>query len=290
VTQFALLCSVPLLLLSSATRRDVWLIVTDGSNLGKLLLLFVIGLAGLVSYNYGLSNAHPILIAAILDLSPFWAALVALVVSRKSIPISPIIFSSCLVVAFSGAMIVAWSQTEDTGSVSIKALEQATLRGTWIYALPLPIFFALSGTLVGKWFSKFEESASVAVMFVVSAAILIPSALFVSHLRSESLTNPAELPAISLLLIGTLVAAAAGRVVYQMALTATNNDNGFVSMFLLLTPAITCLLSIPMSWWLPDLNFIAGPIFFLGLSLIAAPLLAFSFQSWRSANATKSAA
>jgi hypothetical protein len=118
-------------------------------------------------------------------------------------------------------------------------------------------------------------------MFVVSAANLIPSALFVSHLRSEFLTNPAELPAISLLLIGTLVAAAAGRVVYQMALTATNNDNGFVSMFLLLAPAITCL-SIPMSLWLLDLNFIAGPVFFLGLSLIAAPLLVFSFQSWRS--------
>jgi hypothetical protein len=60
VTQFALLCSVPLLLLSSATRRDVWLIVTDASSLGKLLVLFVIGLAGLVSYNYGLSNARPI--------------------------------------------------------------------------------------------------------------------------------------------------------------------------------------------------------------------------------------
>jgi hypothetical protein len=61
VSQFALLCSVPLLLLSSTTRRDVWLIVTDASNLGKLLLLFAIGLAGLVSYNFGLSNAHPVL-------------------------------------------------------------------------------------------------------------------------------------------------------------------------------------------------------------------------------------
>ena len=290
VTQFALLCSVPLLLLSSTTRRDILLIVTDASNIAKLLVLFVIGIAGLVSYSYGLSNAHPILIAAILDLSPFWAALVALIVSRKSIPVSPIIFSGCLAVAFSGAMIVAWSQTEISGSVSIKALEQAILRGTWIYALPLPIFFALSGTLVGKWFSKFEEAASVAAMFVLSASILIPSTLFISHLRSESLVDTAKLPAISLLLIGTLVAAAAGRVVYQMALTVTNNDNGFVSMFLLLTPAITCLLSIPMSWWLPELNFVAGQLFFLGLLLIAAPLLIFSFQSWRTANATKSAA
>jgi drug/metabolite transporter (DMT)-like permease len=290
VSQFALLCSVPLLLTSSTTRRDVRLIVADRSKLGKLLLLFLIGLAGLISYNFGLSNAHPILIAAILDLSPFWAALVALVVSRKAIPTSPLIFSGCLVVAFSGAMLVAWSQTETSGGATIEALEKATLHGTWVYALPVPIFFALSGTLVGKWFSKFEDSASVAVMFVLSAAILIPGALFVSHLRSESLTNPAALPAIALLLIGTLIAAAAGRVVYQMALTATNNDNGFVSMFLLLAPAITCLLSIPMSWWLPDLNFIAGPKFFLGLSLIAAPLLVFSFQSWRSSNAEKSAA
>jgi drug/metabolite transporter (DMT)-like permease len=279
-----------LLLTSSTTRRDVRLIVADRSKLGKLLLLFLIGLAGLISYNFGLSNAHPILIAAILDLSPFWAALVALVVSRKAIPTSPLIFSGCLVVAFSGAMLVAWSQTETSGGATIEALEKATLHGTWVYALPVPIFFALSGTLVGKWFSKFEDSASVAVMFVLSAAILIPGALFVSHLRSESLTNPAALPAIALLLIGTLIAAAAGRVVYQMALTATNNDNGFVSMFLLLAPAITCLLSIPMSWWLPDLNFIAGPKFFLGLSLIAAPLLVFSFQSWRSSNAEKSAA
>ena len=67
VTQFALLASVPLLLLSPTTRRDVYALATDFSNLGKLLILFVIGIAGLLSYNYGLSNAHPIIIAAILD-------------------------------------------------------------------------------------------------------------------------------------------------------------------------------------------------------------------------------
>ena len=73
-------------------------------------------------------------------------------------------------------------------------------------------------------------------------------------LRSESYTNAADLPAITLLLLGTVLAAVAGRVVYQMALTATNNDNGFVSMFLLLGPAVTCLVSIPMSWWISELN------------------------------------
>jgi hypothetical protein len=146
-------------------------------------------------------------------------------------------------------------------------------------------FFALSGTLVRKWFSKFEEAASVAVLFVLSAVILIPSMLFLSGLRSESYTNAADWPAITLLLLGTVLAAAAGRVVYQMALTATNNENGFVSMFLLLVPAVTCLVSIPTSWWISELNIAVGPTFFLGLFLIAAPLFAFSLQSLRSASA-----
>jgi drug/metabolite transporter (DMT)-like permease len=290
VTQCALLSSVPLLLLSPVTRRDVYALATDVSNLGKLLVLFAIGVAGLASYDFGLSDAHPIIIAAILDLSPFWAALVALIISRKSIPISQPIFFGCLIVAFVGAMIVAWSQTGAGKGDSIQALEDSVIHGSWIYALPVPVFFALSGTLVGQWFSKFDESATVAVMFMLSAAILIPGALYVSHLRSESLTDPAALPAISLLLIGTLIAAAAGRVVYQMALTATNNDNGFVSMFLLLVPAITCLVSIPMSWCLPELKFVAGPLFFLGLSLIAAPLFIFAIQSWRSSNSKQAGA
>jgi hypothetical protein len=34
-----------------------------------------------------------------------------------------------------------------------------------------------------------------------------------------------------LLLVGTLAAVAAGRVLYQIALTATDNDKGFVTMF-----------------------------------------------------------
>ena len=41
----------------------------------------------------------------------------------------------------------------------------------------------------------------------------------------------ADAPAIFLLLIGTLASSAAGRVFYQAALTATQNDNGFVTMF-----------------------------------------------------------
>jgi hypothetical protein len=36
---------------------------------------------------------------------------------------------------------------------------------------------------------------------------------------------------------GTLASSAFGRVTHQIALTKTRNDNGFVSMFLLLVPA-----------------------------------------------------
>lgn len=286
VTQCALLASTPFMLLSSATRRDVYALVSNISNVGRLLVLFLIGIAGLICYNLGLSKAHPIIIAAILNLSPFWAALVALVVSRKAIPVSPRVFFACLFVAFLGAMFVAWSQIPSGKESSIGTLGEAFLHASWIYAVPVPIFFALSGTLIGQWFSNLEEAASVAAMFVLSAVILIPAALYISHLRSETLTDEGKLPAIALLLVGTLIAAAAGRLFYQMALTATDNDNGFVSMFLLLVPALTCLLSIPMSWWIPDLHFVAGPMFYLGLTLIAAPLLVFSLQSQRADGAT----
>ena len=122
---------MPLLLLSSTTRRDFCALAINVSAWAKLLILFAIGVAGVVSYDYGLSDAHPIIIAAILDLSPFWAALVALIISRKAIPVSPLIFFSCLSVAFAGAMIVTWSQTDNRGGDSI-------LHGSWFYAVPLP--------------------------------------------------------------------------------------------------------------------------------------------------------
>ena len=49
---------------------------------------------------------------------------------------------------------------------------------------------------------------------------------------------------------GTIVAASVGRVLYQIALSVTGNDNGFVTMFFLLIPALTALISIPLSWWI----------------------------------------
>ena len=283
--QFALLLSVPLLTLPAASRRDFVALLSDVRNLGKLAILFIIGLCGLFLYNIGLSSAHPIITAAILNLSPFWAALVAMLISGKSIPVSPLVFFGCFATAFVGAMIVAWSQIDASNQTVFKDLVESLFQRRWAYAIPIPIFFALSGTLVGRWFSDFDESAAIAANLVVSAVILIPATLLISHVGSDLQPNfrtqEQELSAVLLLLLGTLAAAAAGRVYYQVALTTTNNDNGFVTMFFLLIPAFSSLITVPLSWWIPDLRLVVGPMFFLGLVIITVPLLLFLMRGWQ---------
>jgi drug/metabolite transporter (DMT)-like permease len=281
LTQFALLFSVPLLTLSAASRRDFIALLSNVGHLSKLAVLFVTGLCGLFLYNVGLSSAHPIITAAILNLSPFWAALVALLISRKTIPVSPLVFFGCFMVAFVGAMTVAWSQIDSSNELLFKDVVESILHSRWAYAIPMPIFFALSGTLVGRWFSQFDEAATIAANFVVSAFILIPTTLLISYLHPGPSVDEQKMSAVLLLLLGTLAAAAAGRVFYQVALTATHNDNGFVTMFFLLVPALSCLISVPLSWWIPELRFIARPAFFVGLLLITAPLILFLLKSWQ---------
>jgi hypothetical protein len=275
VTQLSLLVSIPLLTLRQRTRRDFVALLRDRGNWGKLAVIFVIGMSGLLLYNFGLSGAHPIIISAILNLSPFWAALVALLISRVPIPVAPAIFYGCLAGAFLGAMAVAWSQLPPDQMPTTGAL----LHGTWIYAIPIPVFSALGGTLIGKWFSQYDESAAIAANFLVPAVLLIPGSLIILVSRSE--LDFAQAPAILLMMIGTIIAASIGRVFYQVALTVTGNDNGFVTMFFLLVPALTALISLPMSWWIPDLHFSIGISFFVGLALIGVSLLLFSLRSWK---------
>jgi drug/metabolite transporter (DMT)-like permease len=281
LTQFALLLSVPLLTFSEPSRRDFIALLSNARNLGKIAILFIAGVCGLLLYNIGLSSAHPIITAAILNMSPFWAALVALVISQKSIPVSPAVFFGCFIVAFFGAMIVAWSQVEASNGVLLKDLLESVFHSRWAFAIPMPIFFAISGTLVGKWFSEYDEGATIAANFVVSGVILIPTTLFISYLHPGSAPGADKMSAVLLLLLGTLAAAAAGRVFYQVALTTTNNDNGFVTMFFLLVPALSTVISIPLSGWIVELRFNAGPLFFLGLTMITIPLLVFLAKSWR---------
>src|SRR5271167_346283 len=162
LTQIALLISIPLLTFRPASGRDFLKLLRTPSNYGKLAVVLAVGLAGLLLYNAGLSNAHPIIISAILNLSPFWAALAALLISRVPIPVSPRVFFGCFAGAFGGAMAVAWSQIGEAGRPTMSELADNLRQGGWVYALPVPLCSALGGTLLGKWFAKYEESAAVA--------------------------------------------------------------------------------------------------------------------------------
>ena len=281
VAQSALLLSIPLLTLPASSRRDFLALLRDISNIGRLVILFLIGLAGLLLYNVGLSGANPIVIAAVLNLSPFWAALVAKLISKKPVPVSPPIFFGCFLVAFVGVLIIAWSQIEKSTGGSMDDLMASARRDTWVYAIPIPLLFVLSGTLLNEWFAKYEESAAVAANFVVSTFILIPATAIIAIERGEASITQQKIPAILLLMIGMFTSAALGRVLYQVSLTATGNDNGFVTMFFLLVPALTGLIAWPLSGWIPELRFFASPSFFAGLMVIAIPLAFFSIKSWR---------
>lgn len=284
-TQCALLFSVPLLIARADTRRDFAAIFMDVRNVPKLAAVFLVGTAGLILYDIGLSSAHPIISAAILNLTPFWAALVALVVSRRGVGVPPAVFFGCFLVAFFGAMTIAWSQIDADSKILVDEVIHNAIHSKWIYALPAPIFFALNGTLVFKWFSDFDESAAIAANFVVSSFFLIPVAIATSNFGAQVSEQSAL--AILLLLFGTLASSAAGRVFYQTALTATKNDNGYVTMFFLLTPVLTPLISFPLSRWIPDLQFIAQPLFFIGMALVTVSLFWFMLTTWRRARAPR---
>ena len=280
-TQLALLFSVPLLIMRADSRRDFAAILFRVRNWPKLAVIFLIGVAGLKLYNVGLSSTHPIITAAVLNLSPFWAALIAFLVSRRSMSVSPLAFIACFLVAFFGAMAIAWSQIDVDSKVLARDVIESFIHSKWIYALPMPAFFALSGTLVYRWFSDFDEPAAVAVNFVVSSLVLIPLAALTSGFGQASHFSPPSTTAVLLLLLGTLAGSAAGRVFYQMALSATKNDNGYVTMFFLLIPALSAVLSFMLSHWIPGLQFVPRPLFFVGMALVTIPLLALSLVTWR---------
>ena len=279
LTQISLLVSIPLLLSRPTSRRDFVALFRKPINYGYLAVIFAIGMTGLLLYNFGLSNAHPIIISAILNLSPFWAALVALVLAAVPIPISGATFFGCFAGAFTGAMAVAWSQFADAGISTIGQLADNFLHGSWVYAIPVPLCSALGGTLVGKWLASYDKSAAIAANFLTANVILIPGCLALLYWRNE--LNFDQLEPVLLMIFGTIVAASIGRVMYQVALTVTGGDNGFVTMFLNLVPALTALISLALSHWIADEHFAINPTFFLGSAVIAASLVLFSLKSWR---------
>ena len=279
ITQVALLASLPLLLSRPEARRDFIALVTSLTAWPKFVVLFGVGLAGLALYDFGLSGANPIVVAAVLNLSPFWAALVAFVVSRKPPPGPALLFFGCFAFAFVGVIVISWSQVDQLSTKLFADVITSALHGRWICALPMPILFALSGTLVYVWFSDYDENAAVGVNFLVSALVLIPAAGWI-HFRDGTHLPAVAVQALLLLLVGTLVSAAAGRVAYQAALSATQNDNGFVTMFFLIIPPLSALVSWPLSFLLPELKFVPNPLFFAGLALVTTPLLIFAVAHW----------
>jgi drug/metabolite transporter (DMT)-like permease len=281
ITQFALLFSIPFLIMRADSRRDFIAIVLGVRDWPKLAVIFLVGVTGLGLYDVGLSSAHPIITAAVLNLTPFWAALIAFIVSRRKISIPPFAFFGCFLLAFCGAMVIAWSQIDVDSKVLARDVMQSFMHSRWIYALPAPAFFALSGTLVFKWFSDFDEPAAIAANFAVSSLVLIPIAVVASDFGGQTDVSGPSVVAILLLLLGTLAASGAGRVFYQMALTATENDNGYVTMFFLLMPPLSALITLPLSRWIPDLQFNFQPMFFVGAALVTVPLLLLSLTSWR---------
>jgi drug/metabolite transporter (DMT)-like permease len=280
LTQAALLVSIPLLIARAEARRDFASLMTTPRNWPKFGALLAIGLAGLGLYDVGLSSAHPIIGAAVFNMSPFWAALVARVVAGKRLCVSAWLFYACFLVAFFGAMMIAWSQIDVDGAALIHEVIENALHSRWIFALPMPIFFALSGTLVYVWFGQFDEGAAIAANFVVSAVVLIPVALFFGLHEGATRIPDASGAAILMLLVAVVSSSTAGRVFYQQALTATEDDNGFVTMFFLVIPATSALVSWPLSRWISDLHFVPTPLFFGGMALVTAPLLVFSLATW----------
>ena len=66
MTQVALLMSIPLPVGRATSRRDLMLLLTSTGNYGKLGVLLCVGMIGLLMFKLGLSNAHPIIISAII--------------------------------------------------------------------------------------------------------------------------------------------------------------------------------------------------------------------------------
>ena len=267
LTQAALLLATPLLILRRDARRDFIAILRSAPKRWRLAALTALGLMGLGLYNVGLSGAHPVVITAVLNLSPFWAAMAARVVLGKRAPVGLFIFVAALAGAFLGSLIVALSQSDASSGIA------GLLKGTWYFALPVPLFTALSATLLGYWFKDDDQGAAVAGALFVPTLVVIPAcAIYLAATGQGFAFDP--LPS-AMLIVGTMIAAALGRFVYQLALKATRGDNGFVTMFFLLSPALSGVYSWALSPLVKSLKFRPDALYFIGLAVTAVSLLVF---------------
>jgi hypothetical protein len=100
---------------------------------------------------------------------------------------------------------------------------------------------------MAKWFSTLNASGAVAANILAGCVVLIPGTVALMIARGEPIF--ANLKLTLLMIAGIILADAIGRVFYQKALNATDDDNGFVTMFQNLEPAIAALISFCLSPW-----------------------------------------
>ena len=82
-TELVLLLCVPFMLWTRRSREHFRALLSSASSLLKFGVLLLIGLIGILLYVFGLGRGHPIVIAAVLNLDPFWAAVIAYFVAGK---------------------------------------------------------------------------------------------------------------------------------------------------------------------------------------------------------------
>jgi drug/metabolite transporter (DMT)-like permease len=276
VTQTALAFASIFLLWRPEARRDFVKIISSRRGALRLIGLTLLGLCGLALYNLGLRHAHPVVISAILNLSPFWAALVARYFAGVIIPAGVASFATALAAAFAGAMLVAYSQMRPE-DLSGKGLAQIFGQGSWYFAIPVPLFTALSGTLIGVWFKDYREPASIAAALLAPAIVLIPACSLYLLWRPNGFSL--DWRAAGLLAAGAILAAGIGRLCYQLALSKTGGDNGFVTMFSLLGPGLAAVYSWLLSYWIAGLRFQANASYLIGLAVTAGALFYFLRKS-----------
>ena len=109
VTELVLLLCVPFMIRTPRSREHFVTLLSSASYVAKFAVLLLIGLIGIVLYAFGLGRGHPIVIAAALNLDPFWAAVIAYLIAGKRLPTSFFTFALCLIVSFGGAMLLAVS-------------------------------------------------------------------------------------------------------------------------------------------------------------------------------------
>jgi hypothetical protein len=137
---------------------------------------------------------------------------------------------------------------------------------------------------VGFWFKDYDQSGAVAAaLFVPTLAVIPLCALYLMKSGQGFALEP--LPAL-MLVAGTMIAAALGRLCYQLALRATQGDNGFVTMFFLLAPALSGIYSWALSPFVKSLSFRPDALYFIGLAVTAVSLL-FFLQKARAKGAAK---